>query len=223
MCWVEFRSLILSDLATSPPARRRRIPSGAELGETTTRLIEHIHTRAGTLARQREVYPALDLDDPEQNLTEVQFVKYEWDRLLAGAVQDTASDPRVLLILFPLALLLLAGGMAAHAVLEVGDAFLPVLALRLCPAMFVAAVTGVGRKRLRVAGLAPARATLSVVHGKGVGPIVACRRPGRGVVARCACAAQQSAVESRVLVACGAILRCALVDTVKVALRARRL
>ena len=57
--------------------------------ETTTRLIEHVRTRAGTLARQREVYLALDLNDPERNLTEVQLVKHEWDSLLAGAVEAT--------------------------------------------------------------------------------------------------------------------------------------
>ena len=55
--------------------------------ETTTRLIEYVRTRAGTLARQREVYLALDLDDPEQNRTEVQLVKHEWDHLLARAVE----------------------------------------------------------------------------------------------------------------------------------------
>ena len=31
----------------------------------------------------------LDLDDPEQNLTEVQLVKHEWDRLLAEGVKET--------------------------------------------------------------------------------------------------------------------------------------
>jgi effector-binding domain-containing protein len=55
--------------------------------ETTTRLIEYVRTRAGTLARQREVYLVLDPDDPQQNLTEVHLVKHEWDRLLAGAVE----------------------------------------------------------------------------------------------------------------------------------------
>ena len=55
--------------------------------ETTTELITYVRTRAGTLARQRDVYHVLDLDDPEQNLTEVQLVKHEWDRLLAESVE----------------------------------------------------------------------------------------------------------------------------------------
>ena len=135
-------------------------------------------------------------------------------------MQGAASDLRGFLILFPLTLLLLAGGMAAHAVLEIGDAFLPVLALRLCPVMFVAVITGVRRKRLRVAGLARTRAILSVVGGEGVGAIVACWRPGRGAVARRALAVQQATVESRIFVACRASLWCPLVDAVKVTLRA---
>jgi hypothetical protein len=130
---------------------------------------------------------------------------------------------RGFLILFPLALLLLAGGMAAHAILEIGDAFLPVLALRLCPVMFVTVIAGVGRKRLRVAGLARARATLSVVRGEAVGPIVACWRPGRGRVARRALTAQHAAVESWILVARGTILWRTLVDAIKMTLPARRL
>ena len=60
--------------------------------ETTTKLVEHARTRAGTLARQREVYLVLDLDDPEQNLTEVQLVKHEWDRLLAEGVKENLGE-----------------------------------------------------------------------------------------------------------------------------------
>ena len=55
--------------------------------ETTVRLLEHVRTRAGTLARQREVYHVLDPDDAEQNLIEIQLVKHEWDRLLAEGVE----------------------------------------------------------------------------------------------------------------------------------------
>lgn len=55
--------------------------------ETTTRLIEYVRTRSGTLARQREVYLVLNPDDLEGNLTEVQLVKHEWDSLLAGALE----------------------------------------------------------------------------------------------------------------------------------------
>jgi len=57
--------------------------------ETTSKLIEHGHTHAGTVAGLREVYLALDLDRPEQNLTEVQLIMHEWDRLLAEGVERT--------------------------------------------------------------------------------------------------------------------------------------
>ena len=56
--------------------------------ETTQRLIEHGRTHAGTASGLREVYLALNLDHPEQSVTEVQLVKHEWDRLLAEGVEQ---------------------------------------------------------------------------------------------------------------------------------------
>ena len=61
--------------------------SHEKLRETTSALIEHARAHAGTLAGQREVYMVLDLDDPEQNMTEVQLVKHQWDRLLVEGVE----------------------------------------------------------------------------------------------------------------------------------------
>ncbi len=55
--------------------------------ETTSKLIEHGRTHAGTVAGLREVYLALDLDHAEQNVTEVQLIMHEWDRLLAEGVE----------------------------------------------------------------------------------------------------------------------------------------
>ena len=89
-------------------------------------------------------------------------------------MQGAASDLRSFLIPFSLSFLLFAGGMALHAVLEIGDAFFPVLILRLRPVMFVALIACVRRERLRVAGPAGARAALSVVGGEGMGAIVTC-------------------------------------------------
>jgi len=57
--------------------------------ETTSKLIEHGRTHAGTVAGLREVYLALDLGRPEQNVTEVQLIMHEWDRLLAEGVERT--------------------------------------------------------------------------------------------------------------------------------------
>ena len=61
--------------------------SHEEIRGTASELVEHARTHAGTIGWQREVYLVLDLDDPEQNLTEVQFIKHEWDRLLAEGVE----------------------------------------------------------------------------------------------------------------------------------------
>jgi effector-binding domain-containing protein len=59
----------------------------ADIRETTSALIEHARARAGSLGGQREVYLVLDPDHPEQNATEVQFTKHEWDRLLAEGLE----------------------------------------------------------------------------------------------------------------------------------------
>lgn len=57
--------------------------------ETTSKVIEHGRAHAGAAGGLREVYLALHLDNPEQNVTEVQLVKHEWDRLLAEGVENT--------------------------------------------------------------------------------------------------------------------------------------
>jgi len=66
--------------------------SHEKIRETISALIEHARAHAGTLAGQREVYLVLDLDDPEQNLTEVQLVKHQWDRLLAEGVEGNLGE-----------------------------------------------------------------------------------------------------------------------------------
>jgi effector-binding domain-containing protein len=55
--------------------------------ETTSALIEHARARAGSLGGQREIYLVLDLEDPEQSVTEIQFTRHEWDRLLAEGLE----------------------------------------------------------------------------------------------------------------------------------------
>jgi hypothetical protein len=57
--------------------------------ETVTQLYEYARAHAGTPSGQREVYLTLDLDDPERNVTEIQLVRHEWDRLLAAGVERT--------------------------------------------------------------------------------------------------------------------------------------
>jgi effector-binding domain-containing protein len=59
--------------------------------ETTAQLIEHANARAGTAGGLREVYLALVAEQPECNMTEVQLIKHEWDRLLAEGVEATVG------------------------------------------------------------------------------------------------------------------------------------
>jgi effector-binding domain-containing protein len=64
--------------------------------ETVLKIYEYMETHAwtGSLFR-REIYPVLDLDHPENNLSEVQVILHEWDRLLAeGAEQVLGVDAR---------------------------------------------------------------------------------------------------------------------------------
>jgi hypothetical protein len=62
--------------------------SHESIRETTSQVIRHGRTHAGTAGGLREVYRVLNLDHPEQNVTEVQLIKHEWDRLLAEALEE---------------------------------------------------------------------------------------------------------------------------------------
>jgi effector-binding domain-containing protein len=55
--------------------------------ETTQKLFEYARARAGAVSGQREVYLRLDLDHPEQNVTEIQLIRHEWDHLLAEGIE----------------------------------------------------------------------------------------------------------------------------------------
>jgi effector-binding domain-containing protein len=57
--------------------------------EATQQVIEHGRSHAGTAGGLREVYLALNLDHPEQSVTEVQLVKHDWDHLLSEGVERT--------------------------------------------------------------------------------------------------------------------------------------
>jgi effector-binding domain-containing protein len=63
--------------------------SHEKIREMTLAVIEHGRTHAGTAGGLREVYLALDQDHPEQNVTEIQLVKHEWDHLLAEGIEKT--------------------------------------------------------------------------------------------------------------------------------------
>jgi hypothetical protein len=59
------------------------------LRETAVQLFEVAKARAGAAGGQREVYLVLDSAHPEQNVTEIQLIQHEWDRLLAEGVEKT--------------------------------------------------------------------------------------------------------------------------------------
>jgi hypothetical protein len=57
--------------------------------DTILQLYEYGRTHAGAAGGQREIYLILDLDEPGQNVTEIQLVRHEWDHLLAEGVERT--------------------------------------------------------------------------------------------------------------------------------------
>jgi effector-binding domain-containing protein len=57
--------------------------------ETMVQLVDYMRTHAGTVGGQREVYLTLDADQPERNVTEIQLIRHEWDRLLAQGLERT--------------------------------------------------------------------------------------------------------------------------------------
>jgi hypothetical protein len=59
------------------------------LRETAVQLFEVASGRAGAAGGQREVYLVLDVEQADQNVTEIQLIQHEWDRLLAEGVEKT--------------------------------------------------------------------------------------------------------------------------------------
>jgi hypothetical protein len=57
--------------------------------ETIVQLVEYQRTHAGTAGGQREIYLTLDPGQPDRNVTEIQLVRHEWDRLLARGLERT--------------------------------------------------------------------------------------------------------------------------------------
>lgn len=61
--------------------------------ETVLRLYEYQRKRAwSTSLIRREIYEVIDPIDPEENITEVQFLIHEWDHLLAEGVKNTLGQ-----------------------------------------------------------------------------------------------------------------------------------
>jgi effector-binding domain-containing protein len=57
--------------------------------DTIVQLYDYARAHAGAASGQREMYLTLDPDHPERNVTEIQLVRHEWDRLLAEGVERT--------------------------------------------------------------------------------------------------------------------------------------
>lgn len=57
--------------------------------ETVLRVYDYLNTHAWTTSLfRREIYRVMDADAPENNLTEVQVILHEWDRLLAAGAEE---------------------------------------------------------------------------------------------------------------------------------------
>jgi len=70
------------------------------------------------------------------------------------------------------------GRMAAHAVIEILDAFLPVFIFNFSPIVFVAAIAGIVADRAGMAGAATARAAPSMIKREAMALIECCWDPG---------------------------------------------
>jgi hypothetical protein len=77
-----------------------------------------------------------------------------------------------------LALLLNSGGMAAGAILELGDPFFAMFIFNLHRIVLVAAITGVGLQAVRVANPALAQSTFSMIDRESMRLIKLGRGPG---------------------------------------------
>jgi hypothetical protein len=110
---------------------------------------------------------------------------------------------------------------AAHTVLQVGNAVFAVLTPDVGRFVFMAIVATEGGQRVKVTGPAWAWATIAMVEGEGVGAIIACRGPGIGGVARSTVGSQSSHVEAWLAVASRAGLWTILKVAARVTLSAR--
>lgn len=62
--------------------------------ETTRAIVQHVEAHAGTIGGGvREIYHVVDLEHPENNVTEVQALDHEWDRRLSEGV-DRVLGPQ---------------------------------------------------------------------------------------------------------------------------------
>lgn len=55
--------------------------------DTVLQVFDYGRTHAGAAGGQREVYLTLELDQPEENVSEIQLIRHEWDRLLANGME----------------------------------------------------------------------------------------------------------------------------------------
>lgn len=84
---------------TLEPARAlimRHTGAHATIRETILKIYAYMETHAWTTSLfLREIHRVLDPDDPEKNVTEVQVILHDWDRLFAeGAERELGSDAR---------------------------------------------------------------------------------------------------------------------------------
>ena len=123
--------------------------------------------------------------------------------------QKRASDETVSLVTTALTLrfILLAGGMALDAVLEIGDPLVAVLGRDLGRPVLVALVASIIGQPVGVARRAGADAFLAVIKGQLVRPVKLGRRPGGRIVAGGAIAVKEAGVVGRLVVAGDALGR----------------
>jgi len=75
-------------LEAAPALTRLHYGSHKTIRETVLKVYDYLDKRAWTTSLiRREVYRVLNSNEPEKNITEVQVILHEWDRLLAEGVE----------------------------------------------------------------------------------------------------------------------------------------
>ena len=93
---VETNEVHTQRLETAPALVMRHYGAHQTIRETVLKIYDYLDQHAWTTSLfRREIYPVLDPLRPENNITEVQVILHEWDRLLAeGAERVLGAEAR---------------------------------------------------------------------------------------------------------------------------------
>ena len=93
---VETNEIHTRTLEAAPALTTLHTGPHQNIRETVLKVYDYLGTHAWTTSLfRREIYRVMDFDHPENNVTEVQVILHEWDRLLAeGAEKVLGAEAR---------------------------------------------------------------------------------------------------------------------------------